>query len=136
MSDFRRMKWQHPSYENSVAKKLWSPRVSMILAIDNFGESYVSLSQTNTTTSVINLYIKELVKDLARYSRNWRKSTLIFWDGAPYHQSVTTIKHLIELEVPMMISGPHSYDASPCEKWFSLFKRVDINPRKVKTGKR
>jgi hypothetical protein len=36
----------------------------------------------------------------------------------------------------MLISGPHSYDAAPCELWFSLFKRVNINPRRVKTGKR
>jgi len=43
---------------------------------------------------------------------------------------------LQELQVPMMMSGPHSYDAAPCELWFSLFKRVNINPRKVKTGKR
>jgi hypothetical protein len=46
------------------------------------------------------------------------------------------MKMLKELEVPIMISGPHSYDAGPCELWFSLFKRVNINPRKIKTGKR
>ena len=43
---------------------------------------------------------------------------------------------LEQLQVPIMISGPHSYDAAPCELWFALFKSVNINPRKVKTGKR
>lgn len=44
MEDFRRMKWQVPGTTNSVAKKLWSPRISLILAVDNYGESYIALS--------------------------------------------------------------------------------------------
>ena len=44
MEDFRRMKWQLPGETNSLAKKLWTPRISLILAFDNNGESYLSLS--------------------------------------------------------------------------------------------
>lgn len=44
MEDFRRMKWQPPGSRNSLAKKLWQPRISMILAFVNSGESYVALS--------------------------------------------------------------------------------------------
>ena len=44
MEDFRRMKWQAPGTRNSLAKKNWAPRISLLLAFDNFGESYVSLS--------------------------------------------------------------------------------------------
>jgi hypothetical protein len=44
MEDFRRMKWQLPGSSNVVPKKAWSPRISMLLAFDNFGESYVALS--------------------------------------------------------------------------------------------
>jgi hypothetical protein len=43
---------------------------------------------------------------------------------------------LEQLQVPIMISGPHSYDAAPCELWFALFKSVNINPRRLKTGKK
>ncbi len=46
------------------------------------------------------------------------------------------MKLVEELELPLMILGPHSYDAAPCELWFALFKQVNINPRRVKTGKR
>ena len=34
-----------------------------------------------------------------------------------------------------MISGPHSYDAAPFELWFSIFKRVNINPERSKQAK-
>ena len=44
MEDFRKMKWQASGTTNSVAKRLWQPRVSMILAFDNHGASYVALS--------------------------------------------------------------------------------------------
>ena len=136
MEDFRRMKWQAPGTNNSVSKKQWQPRISLILALDNYGESYVALTQVNTDHEMISLFMRDLVRQLNEQSRNWRKNTLIFWDGAAYHQKPETMQMLEQLQVPIMISGPHSYDAAPCELWFALFKSVNINPRKVKTGKR
>ena len=44
MEDFRKMKWRVPGSSNSISKKLWNPRISLILALDNFGESYIALS--------------------------------------------------------------------------------------------
>ena len=38
--------------------------------------------------------------------------------------------------MPMMILGPHSYNAAPCELYFARFKAADINPREVKAGKK
>ena len=37
--------------------------------------------------------------------------------------------------VPVMFTGPHSYDASPIELFFAAFKNKDINPDRIKTGK-
>ena len=34
-----------------------------------------------------------------------------------------------------MLLGPHSYDTAPCELFFAQFKKVDINPRHIPTGK-
>lgn len=136
MDDFRRMKWMQPGSTNSVPKALWSSRVSMILAFDNFGESYVALSQSNTNSRVILLFIRDLVRQLNEQDRRWRSKTLIFWDGARYHQSASAMKLLAELQVPIAVSGPYGYSCSPCELWYSLFKRVQINPRKIKSGKR
>jgi len=37
--------------------------------------------------------------------------------------------------IPIMFTGPHSYDVAPCELWFALFKSVDINPERLPLGK-
>ena len=42
---------------------------------------------------------------------------------------------LAGLKMPILFTGTHSYDASPCELWFAHFKKADVNPRHVKTGK-
>jgi len=40
-----------------------------------------------------------------------------------------------EQALPIMFTGPHSYAAAPVEMFFAAFKRDDINPRKLPTGK-
>ena len=40
-----------------------------------------------------------------------------------------------KLKIPILFTGPHSYDAAPVELYFAHFKAADINPRKVKTSK-
>ena len=57
-------------------------------------------------------------------------------DNAPYHTSKTTMKLFEELRVPVLFTGPHSYSACPCELLYAAFKSRDINPARVKTGKR
>ena len=82
------------------------------------------------------LFFRDFVKLLNEEDRSWRQKTILYLDGARYHRSTETLGVCEELQIPYMVSGPYSYNASPCEYWFSLFKRVNINPRKVKTGKR
>ena len=62
MEDFRSMKWQVTDRPNSIAKKNWTLRISMILAFDNFGESYVTLTQSNTTSEIMTIYLRDLVR--------------------------------------------------------------------------
>ena len=37
--------------------------------------------------------------------------------------------------MPIMFTGPHSYDASPIELFFAALKSKDINPLNLPTGK-
>ena len=108
----------------------------MILAIDNEGNQYITLTQDNTNDVIIKIFMKELVKMLDKKRESWRKDTVIFLDGASYHQSDATMKLMKRLKIPYMILGPHSYNAAPCELYFAKFKSADINPRKVPAGKR
>ena len=66
----------------------------MIMAIDNFGRQYLTLTQENTNDRMIKIYLKELVKILDKERESWRKDTVIVWDGAAYHQSGPTMKVL------------------------------------------
>ena len=61
---------------------------------------------------------------------------MILLDNAPYHTSDSTINLMQGLQIPIIFTGPHSYDAAPIELLFAAFKSCDINPRHVATGKR
>ena len=41
-----------------------------------------------------------------------------------------------EHELPIMFTGPQRYSAAPSEMYFAHFKREEINPSKLPTGKR
>ena len=135
MADYRRMKWRAKDTTNSVAKMLMAPRVSMIAAIDSEGRNYLSIFHGNTNAQVMEMYFRHLVKKLDGQRPGWRLNTVILCDGATYHTCASTLNLLRDLGVPVIFTGPHSYDASPIELWFSALKAVDLNPRKYGMGK-
>ena len=81
------------------------------------------------------LFFWRLVRLLNRKNPNWRKDTIILLDGAAYHQSSAMMQFYEDQAMPVLFTGPHSYAASPVELLFAAFKRADINPRKLPTGK-
>ena len=108
----------------------------MIVALDNFGQVYLTLTQANSNSQIMALFIQEMVKKLDRERPEWRRDTVWFWDGASYHSSTETLKLLEHFKVPIMFLGSYSYSTAPCELFFAMFKRADINPRLVPAGKR
>ena len=136
MSDFRRMKWQAPGTTNSFPKIEVQPRVTMILGLDTLGNVYVSLAQANSNSQMMELYFRALAQRLDQQRPQWRRDTVIIVDGAKYHQSRDFLQVAAELRLPYMLLGPHSYDAAPCELVFAHFKKADINPRHVPSGKK
>ena len=40
------------------------------------------------------------------------------------------------MKIPIIFTGPHSYDASPIELLFAAFKKGNLNTRRIKTGKK
>ena len=85
MSDFRRMKWTPRGKVNSVAKKNLQPRISLIVAMDSTGAVYLSMLQANSNSAVMELFFSHLIKLLDKKKKNWRQSTVILLDNAPYH---------------------------------------------------
>ena len=77
------------------------------------------------------LFLRKLVLKLDREDAEWRSNTV-----APYHTSETTINLMEGLQIPVIFTGPHSYDAAPIELLFAAFKSKDLNPRHIPAGKR
>ena len=136
MSDFRRMKWQVPGTTNSVAKLEIAPRITMILALDTKGNVYLALAQANSNSDMMELFFRSLAAKLDGERPHWRRDSVIIVDGAKYHQSKDFLAVAAELRLPYMVLGPHSYDAAPRELVFAHFKKADVNPRRVATGKK
>ena len=100
----------------------------MIMAMDTNSRIFACLTQVNTDSKVMGVYINELIKTLNKQDVNWRKSHILLVDGAKYHQSTNTFNVLKQLKVPIMILSPHSYNAAPIEMLFSAIKSNDMNP--------
>ena len=77
----------------------------MYAAIDNFGNSYVSLSQANTSGNTMMLFIYKLVEILDSKDPNWRSNSIITFDNASYHSATTTMKIMKELNLPVLFWG-------------------------------
>ena len=81
------------------------------------------------------LFFTHLIQLLDEKNRRWRQDTVILLDGAAYHQSADIMLFYKEQQLPVMFTGPHSYSGVAVELFFAAFKRADINPRKLPTGK-
>jgi len=108
----------------------------VIAAVDTEGDVYVSLTQVNTDTPIMKMYLTRLSMELDADRPDWRMNTVVLMDGALYHVNDEVVSHLSQLKMPVIITGPRSYDASPCELLFAHLKAVDLNPQGLSTGKK
>ena len=119
MSDFRRMKWKPKYSTNSNAVMIVWPRISMITGIDTLGNVYLSLTQSNSNSQIMECFFRQLVLKLNKDRVDWRDNTILMMDNATYHKSSSALKLYESLRIPIMFTAPHSYDASPCELFFA-----------------
>ena len=97
---------------------------------------YACLTQVNTDTSIMKMYLTRLAEALDIDRPAWRSDTVILLDGANYHVNEEIISHLSYLQMPVIFTGPRSYDACPCELLFAHLKNVDLNPGELPVGKK
>ena len=121
---------------NILAKLQLSPRVSIIVALDNRGEVHLSLPQANNNVSTMRIFFHALVKRLDAVDRNWYRTHVIMCDNATYHSCGAALRIFEELGVPLHLTGPYSFSASPIELFFAAFKAFDINPLNLPVGKK
>jgi len=107
----------------------------MILGMDTLGNVYLCLTQSNSNSQIMECFFRQLVLKLNKDRIDWRDNTIVLLDNASYHRSSNALKLYESLRIPIMFSGPHSYDAAPCELYFAQFKSVDLNPDRLPMGK-
>ena len=107
----------------------------MIAAIDTEGSLYMSLTQFNTDSDAMLMFMSHLCTTLTSEDRNWRENTYWLLDNAPYHRSKEVREHLLRLGVKVILSGQYAYSAAPIELFFSYYKREEQNPERLGTGK-
>ena len=80
--------------------------------------------------------MKHLAGTLDKGRPNWRDNTIILLDNASYHKSTATQEVLEALDMPIMYSGPYSFNIAACELFFSRLKQDVLNPNDLPLGKR
>ena len=113
-----------------------NPRISLIAAIDTDGKLYYALTQVNTNTDVMKLFMWHLVQRLEKEDSHFRENTVFQLDGAKYHTSPEMIEFLRLLNINVIYTGPRQYDGSAIEKLFAYLKYGDLNPSRMPVGKK
>ena len=134
--DFRRLKWRRRGESNTISSKDVLPRLSMLAAIDNYGEIYFSIVQANVDHQVFCIFITKLVAKLTTEDANWRSKTILMFDNASYHHDIMVLNQLQLQGCDIIFLGPYSFAAAPCELFFSALKRTQLNPHHLATGKK
>ena len=67
-----------------MSAKDFSPRISLLAAIDSNGGLYFSMVQANVDREVMGVFITKLVGKLTEEDTNLRNKIIIVQDNAPY----------------------------------------------------
>ena len=78
--------------------------------------------QSNSNNKMKDIFLRQLVLKLDKEDASWRDKRVLLLDGAPYHTSESTLQLMEGLQIPVLFTGPHSYDAVPIELLFASFK--------------
>jgi hypothetical protein len=134
--DFRQKKWRRRGDTNSLAVKMVTPRVSLIAGLSTNGQIYFSLTQANTDSNVMVMFLQKLSTLLASEDSDWRRTTALMFDSASYHRSQETRAYFERAGFQIILLGPYFYSGSPIELFFGYLKKGNLNSQGTPTGKK
>ena len=108
----------------------------MLTALDTDGKVYFAMTQANTDSNVMLVFLQYLMRKLDIESPGWEEETVFLFDGARYHTSAEMRGYFKKLQISVIFSGPYSYAAAPVELLFGALKCGELNPLRISTGKR
>jgi predicted XRE-type DNA-binding protein len=125
-SDFQSMSWTcNNKIPNFNTNKL-TGRMTLVAAVDNNGEAWISLSQGNSTTGSTIAILCDLVEELNSEDDNWRENTVIVFDNAPWHKSKRMLEAIECMAVPVLFASPYSPALCAIENYFALLKSDEL----------
>jgi hypothetical protein len=83
--DFQYYSWSQKGMKNAYCSKVVSPRITLVAAIDNLGNKYMSMLQCNSNRHTTILVLSQLFELLYEDDPYWNESSIIIIDGAKYH---------------------------------------------------
>lgn len=133
---FVRRVWVPSDGTGSYSDKQVQPRISLIAALDTEGRVWASLTQANTDSDIMALFLRYLTRQLDLETPGWQENTTILLDNAAWHTNPIMRQRLVKMQIPIIYSGPYSYSTAPIELMFAALKLGDLNPNRLPTGKK
>ena len=84
-TSFVRRVWAPSDSPATVTDKQVQPRISLIVALDTEGNIWCALTQANTDSDVMSLFLRKLIEQLDRERPGWQEDTTILLDNASWH---------------------------------------------------
>ena len=84
---FARKSWQRQGVRNANVVKPFSHRLSLIAAVDTYGQVYFAISQSVVDSAVFSTFLVRFAAYLDAEDPHWRDNTVFTIDNAAYHKS-------------------------------------------------
>ena len=84
-TSFIRRAWVPTDAPGTYGGKQVTPRISLIVALDTNGKIWCALTQANTDSDVMTMFLRYLERQLDLESPGWQEDTTILLDNASWH---------------------------------------------------
>ena len=106
--------------------------LSIIAAASSDGRLMYTINSGKNNSGTFGLFLIKLSNFYDSINPEWRQTTIIMVDNAPYHRSKVMMEKYKTLKIPIMFLGPYHYKIAPVELIFSYVKNRDLNPLNTK----
>ena len=94
---FIRRSWIPTDAPGTYSDKQVQPRISLIVALDYDGRIWCALTQANTDSDVMTMFLRYLVRELDRESPGWQENSTILLDNAAWHTNAVMKQRLARM---------------------------------------
>jgi len=104
-------------------------KFNIIAAASSHGAVWIQTNNGRNNSTTFWNFILNLILSLQEENLEWRRHTIFLLDNAQWHKSDYIMDKFVTFQIPVLFSGPYSYDGSPIEKIFASIKMRDLNPK-------